>query len=197
MADVDFGDLVDWFAADGEYTGDLPLHRSRHQRSQVRLRRPRRRARQAGGRHQVRPARGRRRARPHRTPAHSRASTRSTTRSFRRGRTSCASTISDEFFDAAETPESWSAPFRGNRLAVLTNGGGVGVLAVDRLIGHGGARSRRLEPETLASSWMPTLPATWSRANPVDMIGDAGADRYRILARDTAHRSYGPTRCSS
>ena len=43
----------------------------------------------------------------------------------------------DELFDAPETL-GHVRPFTGNRLAILTNGGGIGVLAVDRLIDFGG-----------------------------------------------------------
>ncbi len=65
---------------------------------------------------------------------------------------------------------------RGPRLAILTNGGGPGVLATDKLILSGG------ELATLSETTMATLdeclPANWSRANPVDIIGDAGPERH-------------------
>lgn len=67
-------------------------------------------------------------------------------------------------------------PFRGDRLAILTNGGGVGVLATDALIERGG-RLATLCGETLARL-DGVLPPTWSRANPVDIIGDASGSRY-------------------
>ncbi|MBF9234982.1 bifunctional acetate--CoA ligase family protein/GNAT family N-acetyltransferase [Microvirga alba] len=82
----------------------------------------------------------------------------------------------DQLFAAAETLGR-QKPFPGNRLAILTNGGGVGVLAVDRLIDLGG---------TLASISDATrakldaiLPPTWSHANPVDIVGDADPARYK------------------
>jgi acetyltransferase len=81
----------------------------------------------------------------------------------------------DELFDATETLGS-VRPFRGGRLAILTNGGGVGVLAVDRLIDLGGTLST-LSPQTSAKLDA-TLPATWSKSNPVDIIGDADEERY-------------------
>ena len=81
----------------------------------------------------------------------------------------------DELFAAAETLGRQS-PFPGNRLAILTNGGGVGVLAVDRLVDFGGVLAA-VSQETLARLDR-VLPATWSRANPVDIIGDADAGRY-------------------
>jgi len=81
----------------------------------------------------------------------------------------------DELFAAAETLGRLK-PFTGQRLAVLTNGGGIGVLAVDRLADLGGmlaglsaATSERLNA---------ALPPIWSGANPVDIAGDADPARY-------------------
>ena len=83
----------------------------------------------------------------------------------------------DEFFDATETLARLK-PFPGNRLAVLTNGGGIGVLAVDRLCDLGGRLA------TLAAGTQEkldaSLPATWSKSNPVDIVGDADAARYGV-----------------
>jgi acetyltransferase len=81
----------------------------------------------------------------------------------------------DEMFAAAETLGT-IAPFRGDRLAILTNGGGLGVLAVDRLADLGG-RLAKLSPATL-DKLNQLLPPTWSKANPVDIIGDADEERY-------------------
>ena len=81
----------------------------------------------------------------------------------------------DELFAAAETLGR-QKPFPGKRLAILTNGGGVGVLAVDRLIDLGGTLAA-LSPDTVARLDR-ALPPTWSRANPVDIVGDADAARY-------------------
>src|SRR5215467_10765282 len=81
----------------------------------------------------------------------------------------------DELFAAAETLGR-VRPFPGKRLAILTNGGGVGVLAVDRLADLGGSLA------ALSSATMKkldaALPPIWSRANPVDIAGDADATRY-------------------
>ncbi len=81
----------------------------------------------------------------------------------------------EELFDAAATLARMS-PQRGNRLAIVTNGGGAGVLATDRLIEEGG-RLATLAPDTIAKL-NSVLPPTWSHANPIDIIGDADADRY-------------------
>ncbi|MHB2167203.1 bifunctional acetate--CoA ligase family protein/GNAT family N-acetyltransferase [Alsobacter sp. R-9] len=81
----------------------------------------------------------------------------------------------DELFAAVETL-SRVAPFRGDRVAVLTNGGGLGVLAVDRLMDLGGTLARPTD-ETLARLDA-ALPRGWNGPNPVDIIGDADAARY-------------------
>jgi acetyltransferase len=81
----------------------------------------------------------------------------------------------EELFDATETLGRLK-PFPGSRLAILTNGGGIGVLAVDRLIDLGGVLAE-LSPATRARLDA-VLPSTWSKANPVDIVGDADAARY-------------------
>ena len=81
----------------------------------------------------------------------------------------------EELFDAAETLGRLR-PFSGKRLAVLTNGGGIGVLAVDRLIDLGGCLAE-LSADTKARLDA-AMPPTWSKANPVDIVGDADASRY-------------------
>jgi acetyltransferase len=81
----------------------------------------------------------------------------------------------DELFAAAETLGR-VRPFPGKRLAVLTNGGGVGVLAVDRLADLGGTLAG-ISPDTM-KRLDATLPPIWSRANPIDIAGDADARRY-------------------
>jgi acetyltransferase len=81
----------------------------------------------------------------------------------------------EALFDAAETLAHVKA-WRGERLAMLTNGGGVGVLAADALaVGRG--RLAELSPATL-QALNACLPGNWPRANPVDIIGDAPAQRY-------------------
>jgi acetyltransferase len=81
----------------------------------------------------------------------------------------------DDLFDATQTLARLR-PFPGKRLMILTNGGGIGVLALDRLADFGGTAAP-LSPATLAQLDA-VLPPTWSRSNPVDIIGDADADRY-------------------
>ncbi|HKU05836.1 MAG TPA: CoA-binding protein, partial [Bradyrhizobium sp.] len=80
-----------------------------------------------------------------------------------------------ELFDCAETLGRMTSP-RGKRLAMLTNGGGLGVLAVDRLAELGGVTAA-LSPAA-RERLDEVLPPTWSGSNPVDIIGDADAARY-------------------
>lgn len=81
----------------------------------------------------------------------------------------------EALFDAAETLAR-ARPLQGERLVVMTNGGGAGVLAADALSLAGG-KLATLAPETLAALDA-CLPATWSHGNPVDIIGDAPGQRY-------------------
>lgn len=83
----------------------------------------------------------------------------------------------EELFAAAETLTDLK-PVGGNRLLILTNGGGAGVLAVDDLITSGG-RLATLSKELIAKLDK-VLPANWSRANPIDIIGDASPARYAV-----------------
>ena len=83
----------------------------------------------------------------------------------------------DELFAAAETLSRLTA-LPGKRLAILTNGGGIGVLAVDRLADFGGELAG-LSAETM-KKLDAALPPIWSRANPVDIAGDADDARYAV-----------------
>ena len=65
----------------------------------------------------------------------------------------------------------------GNRLAIVTNGGGLGVMATDRAIDLGVAIAS-LSEETLAEL-NETLPPQWSHGNPIDLLGDAPPARYQ------------------
>ncbi|MGA8614010.1 MAG: CoA-binding protein, partial [Xanthobacteraceae bacterium] len=83
----------------------------------------------------------------------------------------------DELFAAAETLGHLTT-LPGKRLAILTNGGGIGVLAVDRLADLGG------DAANISAATMKkldaALPPIWSRSNPVDIAGDADAARYAV-----------------
>ena len=80
-----------------------------------------------------------------------------------------------DLFDAVETLAR-SRPAKGDRLAIITNGGGPGVMATDALIGKQGCLAS-LSPQAL-QKLDKILPAAWSRDNPVDIVGDAPAGRY-------------------
>ncbi|MFM7272231.1 MAG: acetate--CoA ligase family protein, partial [Gammaproteobacteria bacterium] len=86
----------------------------------------------------------------------------------------------EELFDAAGAL-SRIKRLPGERLAIVTNGGGMAVLAADALAARHGSLAT-LSPETHAAL-DGFLPRNWSRANPVDVIGDAGPER---LARAAA-----------
>jgi acetyltransferase len=63
-----------------------------------------------------------------------------------------------------------------DRLGIVTNGGGAGILAVDAL-GRGPGKLARLSASTIEMLDR-QLPASWSHANPVDILGDATCERY-------------------
>jgi acetyltransferase len=75
---------------------------------------------------------------------------------------------------------------QGNRLCIVTNAGGPGVLATDALVQGGGALAE-ISPESM-EAYNKLLPASWSHANPVDILGDAEPERYakslEIAAKD-------------
>jgi acetyltransferase len=88
----------------------------------------------------------------------------------------------DEVFAAAETLGR-VRPFNGKRLAILTNGGGLGVLAVDGLLDLGG-ETAKLAPETI-EKLNAKLPSNWSKSNPIDIVGDADPQRFTDSLTET------------
>ena len=80
-----------------------------------------------------------------------------------------------QLFEAAQILSQYRS-YVGPRLAILSNGGGPAVMATDALIGGGGELAA-LAPRTLEKLDR-VLPAGWSRANPIDIIGDAPPERY-------------------
>ena len=89
-----------------------------------------------------------------------------------------------EVFDGLETL-ALTQPLDGDRLAIFTNGGGPGVIATDALVAAGGTLAE-LTPGTIAKLDA-ILPATWSRGNPVDMIGDAPAQAFAEVLEALVH----------
>jgi acetyltransferase len=80
-----------------------------------------------------------------------------------------------ELFDAAEVLDSKRLP-AGPRLAIVTSAGGPGVMATDALI-HLGGELAELSEESM-KQLNAFLPPYWSKANPVDLLGDATVDRF-------------------
>lgn len=72
-------------------------------------------------------------------------------------------------------------PAPGNRIAIVTNAGGPGVLAADVCPKHG-LELAELSAETMRELDA-VLPSVWSRGNPVDVIGDATPERYSDALR--------------
>ncbi|MGO9531402.1 MAG: GNAT family N-acetyltransferase [Syntrophobacteraceae bacterium] len=89
-------------------------------------------------------------------------------------------------FDAVETLAMAPHSISGDGLAILTNGGGIGVMATDALIEREG-RLAELASETMNGLDV-VLPPAWSKGNPVDIMSDASAQRYadalRVLLDD-------------
>ncbi len=81
----------------------------------------------------------------------------------------------EELFDCAELMAKQPHP-HGPRLAILTNGGGPGVMAADTLARYG-KEPASLDPDTM-QALETFLPPFWSRGNPIDILGDASAERY-------------------
>ncbi|WP_420644096.1 bifunctional acetate--CoA ligase family protein/GNAT family N-acetyltransferase [Candidatus Leptofilum sp.] len=91
----------------------------------------------------------------------------------------------DDLFNMAEVLAKQPRP-RGPRLTIVTNAGGPGVLATDSLITNRG-KLTELSEKTM-TELNEFLPPHWSHNNPVDILGDADADRYaksiQIAAND-------------
>jgi len=96
-----------------------------------------------------------------------------------------------EIFNLAELVSKQPRP-KGRRLTIVTNAGGPGVLATDALIEGGGELAEIAEPSRRKLNEL--LPAHWSHGNPIDVLGDAGAERYAktldVLAEDPNSDGY-------
>ncbi len=80
------------------------------------------------------------------------------------------------FFNYAKTLNHVKLP-AGNRLAIITNAGGPGVISTDFLTNNGG-KLAELSIQTI-KDLDPKMPPAWSRANPVDVLGDGNPENYR------------------
>jgi acetyltransferase len=83
-----------------------------------------------------------------------------------------------DLFNCAEVLGVQPNP-KGPNLAIVTNAGGPGVMATDALIARGG-KLAKLDAKTM-ETLNSVLPHYWSRANPVDILGDAKEDRYKAV----------------
>lgn len=90
-----------------------------------------------------------------------------------------------ELFQMASSLARQPRP-KGPNLSIVTNAGGPGVLATDATIFNGAALST-IEGSTL-NALNEVLPAAWSHSNPIDILGDAGPLRFaktlEILEKD-------------
>jgi len=93
-----------------------------------------------------------------------------------------AATI-EQLFAAAQLLSS-PPRIRGDRLAIVTNAGGPGVMATDWAIDKG-LELAALGPDAL-NTLNQQLPENWSRSNPVDILGDASPERYRTAVETCA-----------
>jgi acetyltransferase len=173
MSDVDFGDMLDYLAREPEVRGILLyIEAVTHARKFMSAARSASRLKPVvvikAGRH----------------PASAGAITSHTgalagadavyDAAFRRAGMLRVNDIGD-LFGAVETLDMGRKP-TGDRLAILTNGGGIGVLAADAWL----ARQGRLADLSLGTKRTldAVLPRTWSHGNPVDILGDATSERY-------------------
>ncbi|HYM01730.1 MAG TPA: bifunctional acetate--CoA ligase family protein/GNAT family N-acetyltransferase [Stellaceae bacterium] len=173
MADVDFGDMLDYLANDsGTRAILLYVEAITHARKFMSAARAAARAKPVLAVKVGRFAEGARAARSH-TGALAGADA-VYDAAFRRAGMLRVETMA-ELFDAVETL-ALTRPQSGDGLAILTNGGGPGVLATDALIALGG-RLATLSPAAIEKLDQ-VLPRTWSHGNPVDIVGDAPGGRY-------------------
>ena len=81
----------------------------------------------------------------------------------------------EDMFDCAEILARQQPP-KGDRLAIVTNAGGPGVMTTDALIERNGELAE-LSEETIAKL-NAVLPPFWSHNNPIDVLGDAPPERF-------------------
>jgi len=81
----------------------------------------------------------------------------------------------DDMFDCAELLAKQEPP-QGDRLALITNAGGPGVMTTDALIARSGTMAQ-LSDATI-EKLNEVLPNCWSHGNPVDVLGDAPPERF-------------------
>jgi acetyltransferase len=108
----------------------------------------------------------------------------------------------EEIFGAVETLAR-ARPMKGQRLAIITNGGGIGVIASDDLAENNGELAQL--PDDVIAKLKPLLPVCWTHGNPIDLGGGADGARYakvlKVLleckAIDATLVMYAPTAISN
>jgi acetyltransferase len=83
----------------------------------------------------------------------------------------------EELFDHAQAFANQPLP-KGNRVAIVTNAGGLGIMTVDAAVRHGLEIAAFQEPTT--EKLRQGLPPAANIHNPVDVLGDGNEDRYRL-----------------
>lgn len=86
-----------------------------------------------------------------------------------------------ELFDLA-TVFAYQPVMKGNQIAIVTNAGGPGIIATDATERSGSIKMATFTQETIARLQQ-DLPPTANVFNPIDVIGDARSDRYRVAIR--------------
>ncbi len=84
----------------------------------------------------------------------------------------------EELFYSTEVLSMQPLP-KGPNLAIITNAGGLGIMATDILMSRRG-KLAKLSGKTM-EKLNNTLPHYWSKGNPIDVLGDAQADRYKTV----------------
>lgn len=178
MSDVDFGDLLDYLASAAETRAILLyIEGVTHARKFMSAARAAARAKPVIAIKSGRSAEGARAAASHTGAMASGDAVYDA--AFRRAGIVRVDDI-DELFAAAATVARVSR-LSGDKLAIVTNGGGAGVLATDTLIAAGG-KLARLSERTI-QRLDEAMPPTWSHGNPVDIVGDAGPERFEKALR--------------
>ncbi|MBU0762185.1 MAG: GNAT family N-acetyltransferase [Candidatus Altiarchaeota archaeon] len=87
----------------------------------------------------------------------------------------------DELFDIAEKLALGPLP-KGPKIAVITNAGGPGVMATDKIIELNGELAEIGKP--MIERLNKVLPPSWSKGNPLDVLGDADSQRYKAALQE-------------
>ena len=174
MLDIDFGDLIDYLGDDPKTKSIMIYHGRRGACKEIYERREGLCPDQADNRAEAGEVQGgdRRRHLPHRGHDRRRPCVR---RGLQAGGRRQGRQHKRPLSIARPSSTHTTSP-PGQRLAVITNAGAPGVITADWLIAQGGTLAT-LSAET-TSRLDSVLPRSWSRGNPVNVLGDADTERY-------------------